>query len=319
MSALAPLIAISIVNWNTRSRTLGCLHAIEQLDYPHYRVIVVDNASVDDSVPAIRRRYPIVEIVCNPINVGFAAAHEQALGVARAWDAKAIWLINSDVEVDRRSLAMLVAAWQTHGEALYGGLPLKRSGDDAPEIDFPSKYLLTTAVPSAFVRDQRLGFNQEWRDRAPFRVGALVGSTFFVPLTIVHRHGWMDARWFLYCEEIDYCLRLRTVGVGSVLVPQSWVWHEGGGSHAASPKVADCVQYYRSRNEITLAALYVKRHVAYTIAAKKLLRGLWIMLHRPRRAVFVLLGVWHALSGQRGKTLAPERSLASENSRMNTR
>jgi GT2 family glycosyltransferase len=69
----------------------------------------------------------------------------------------------------------------------------------------------------------------------------------------------------MYCEELDYCLRLRAVGVNSYLVPRSQLWHVGGSARGRQG-VDDCLAYYRSRNEIALAKKHGGRWVALMIA-----------------------------------------------------
>jgi GT2 family glycosyltransferase len=120
----------------------------------------------------------------------------------------------------------------------------------------------------------------------------------------------MDRGWFLYCEEIDYCYRLRALGIRSVLVPRSQVLHLGGGSHRHLCGVKACIDYYHARNEIELARRYAGSLVWQCIALKKLLRALLSLVSGDRlRANMVFAAVNDARRRRLGKTFSPENFL----------
>lgn len=306
IAAAAPRIVASVLNWNTPELTLRCLDALLSTEEPGLRVVVVDNASRDDSVERVRAAHPALTLLCRPDNAGYALGHARALAEARSCGADALWLLNSDVEVEAGALRSLLDAWRDHGDAIYGGAPLRRRPDGTVELNFPQKYLDPRGVPRAMWRDRDIDYDTAWREAAPRPVGAVTGSCMLVPLALVERHGWMDPDWFMYCEEIDYCYRLRRAGVRSMLVPRARVWHDDGGSQRGHPRVADCIAYYRARNEILLARRYAGAGTFATTVAKKAARGVLECSQSPARGLRTLQGVRDALCGRRGKTLAPE-------------
>ncbi len=303
-----PLVVVSIVSWNTAELTIACVESVLALDYSNFRVAVIDNDSIDDSVRRVRERFPGVAVIALAENRGFADGHAAALSLARELGAAAIWLVNSDARVDVDALSKLVEAWQAHGDALYGGLPLRERGGETT-IDFPAKFLPPDARPRVWLRDTEIRFDEAWKSAPARKVGAVMGTTMLVPMRVMERHGWMDRRWFLYCEEIDYCYRLRTHGIESILVPQSRVWHLRGGSHRDKAAVEDCIAYYRARNEIALAQRHGAAHVAAIWAVKKAMLALRTLVPRPSRARMILAGVLDALRRTFGKRHAPERFL----------
>ncbi|WP_313920490.1 glycosyltransferase family 2 protein [Tahibacter sp.] len=305
--ALPPLVVVSVLNWNTPALTLRCLRALAACDYPVLRLVVVDNASEDDSVAQIRAAWPDITLLRATENRGFAEGHALALAQARTWNAAALWLLNSDAEPERGALQRLIDAWQAHGDAIYGGAPLCPTVEGRQQLNFPHKYLDAAGRPRPFRRDRRVIYDASWATAPPRRVGAVAGSCLLLPLRLIDTHGWLDPAWFLYCEEIDYCYRLRARGVACWLVPQARVWHAGGGSTTARG-VSDAIAYYHARNEIVLARRHTDRATAGLIALKKLLRALALAVLRPRRAAYVLRGLSDALRGRRGKVVAPERA-----------
>jgi len=298
-----PLVVASVVNWNTPACTLECLEALRRLAYPRLRTIVVDNGSRDDSVARLRARG--ADVIAAPGNEGFAAGHALAWHEARRCGADAIWLLNSDAIAEPDALAELVAAWQAHGDAVYGGLPLRADGA-ATRIDFPAGYLDPAASPRAWRRDRPLRLDAGWRACAPLRVGAACGASMLLPLALPARHGWLDASWFMYCEEIDYCLRLREAGVASWLVPRSRVWHARRGSQRGRAGVAALMGYYEARNEIRLARRHAGRATAVAIAAKKLARAAATAAFAPARAHWLLRGAVDGLRDRDGRPHAPD-------------
>lgn len=299
-----PLVVVSIVNWNTPSRTLACLDAVARLDYPRLRTIVVDNASRDDSATRLRAR--CADVIVAPRNAGFAAGHALAWQEARRCAADAIWLLNSDAVVEPDALAALMAARQAHGDAIFGGLPLRDDGGATTIIDLPEKYLDPAATPRPWRRDRVLRFDDAWRQRAPFRVGAVSGVSMLLPLAVAERHGWLDASWFMYCEEIDYCLRLREAGVASWLVPGARAWHARRGSQQGRAGVAGVMGYYEARNEIRLARRHAGRATAAIVAAKKCARALATATFAPARARWILRGGIDGIRGRDGRPHAPD-------------
>lgn len=304
-----PQVAISIVNWNTPEQTLACLRAVRAATYTNVRVVVVDNASRDDSIARIRAEHPEVTVLANPRNAGYAGGHALAWNAARDWQADALWLLNADASPEPEALAQLVAAWRRFGDAIYGGVVLRTRGDGAALFDFPNKFFDPLATPATWQRDCDVVFDADWAAREPLRVGAVSGAAFFVPLRVVERHGWMDTAWFMYCEEIDYCYRLRERGVACRLVPQAKIWHVGGGSALGRAGVADALQYYHARNEIVLARRHASRGTALRFALKKLLRGTATLPLQPRRARNIFAGVWHGLRGIGGPRVSPDKFL----------
>lgn len=302
-----PLVCVSIVNWNTPARTLECVAAVARSSWPHRHTIVVDNASRDDSVAQLRAHGADVIVAAD--NGGFAAGHALAWREAQRRGADAIWLLNSDAIVEEDALSQLVAAWRTHGDAIHGGLPLRRGDDDAVLIDVPEKFLDPAATPRPWRRDRVPRFDAHWHTRAPFRVGAVCGASMLLPLALVARHGWLDPSWFMYCEEIDYCLRLREAGVACWLVPGARAWHARRGSQQGRAAVADVMRYYETRNEIRLARRHAGRAVATVVAAKKFARALATAPFAPARARWLLRGGLDGVLGRRGRTHAPDDAL----------
>lgn len=308
-----PRVHISLLNWNGYPKTIRCLTSLYALDYPNYFITIVDNASIDGSVEKILEVFPDVEIIHATSNNGFAGGHELALKQSLADESVDLfWILNNDTVVRPDALTQLVEAYQQHGEALYSSTPLEPE-NDIYMVAFDEKYLTPHYKENLFVRSQPRQLDDLFPDRQPQIVSALPGSCIMLPLSVIHKHGYMDTDFFIYAEEIDYCFRMRSVGVPSIIVPTSIITHEGGGSHMHSPLLRDVFRYYRHRNEIIKARIYDGWFVFGVIAIKKLIRGLSqvagaVTEGRPAlfRASMTLRAFRDGVLNRRGKRFPPE-------------
>jgi GT2 family glycosyltransferase len=93
-------VFVIILNWNGYKDTLECLRSVDKIDYPKFETVVVDNASTDGSVEAIRKRFPHVTLLENGQNLGYAAGNNVGIRHALANGAGYILLLNNDTVVD---------------------------------------------------------------------------------------------------------------------------------------------------------------------------------------------------------------------------
>lgn len=319
MNKNRPKVIISVLNWNAAALTQDCLEAlriaIKQADaLATFRLVIVDNDSFDDSVQCLnawRKKHNNFDclLIENDHNAGFAGGHKLAYQKALEWQADAICLVNNDAIIQAEALCALLDAWADTGEAIFGGLPLREDSENGfkkVSVNFPSKYLSQNRTQAIFQRDQSIVFDLTWQQRAPFKVNAVVGSLLFLPMKLIEQNTWLDLAWFMYCEEIDYCWRLRARGVPSILVPQAQIKHAGGGSSENNARVGDVMFYYRTRNELGLCFRYQGFAYSFVMIGKKIMRAGWTCCYRPQRAWLIFRGVLDAVTGKFGKVIAPE-------------
>ncbi|MDQ2925175.1 MAG: glycosyltransferase, partial [Acidobacteriota bacterium] len=106
----APPVTCVVLNWNGWRETIPCLHSLAAQDYPALRVLVVDNASTDDSVQRIRESFPALELLESPVNGGFASGCNLGTLVALERGAAFVWLLNNDTVAPPDTATKLVAA-----------------------------------------------------------------------------------------------------------------------------------------------------------------------------------------------------------------
>ncbi len=221
-SAAPPSVAIIVLTWNGRDLTLDCLRSLEAVTTPNVRRIVVDNASTDGTVEAIRARYgERVDVLVNTANLGFAGGNNA--GIRRALDdgARFVLLLNNDTTVAPDFVDHLL-------------LPMNEPnaiGVTAPKIYFaePSTRIWYAGGEISLWKGtaRHLGIREIDRgqhDRAR-DVGYASGCAFLARREVFERVGFLDESYRAYFEDADWCMRAARAGFRIRYTPEARVWH----------------------------------------------------------------------------------------------
>jgi len=244
-----PHVAIVVLNWNGREDTLACLASLDQLDYPAYSVIVVDNASSDGTVAAIRSGYPQVKLIEARDNLGYVGGNNAGLEYAKANHSDYTLLLNNDTEVAPDFLWPLVeAAEADQGVGVVG-----------PTIYYFDRPEIIWSAGGAINWDrgntQMIGLDQE--DQGQLGevirpVDFLTGCALLIKMAVVDRVGLLDPRFFAYYEEAEWCVRISRAGYKIQHVPNSKIWHKISPDDRENSPI---VHYYMTRNRLLFLKL----------------------------------------------------------------
>lgn len=226
-------LSIVIVNWNTEALLRDCLQSVLlRLGSLAAEVIVVDNASSDNSVAMLRAEFPAVKLIKTGWNLGFAGGNNVALQVARG---RYVMLLNTDTLVNGDVLPRAVAWMDKHpAVGVMGPRVLNADGTVQPSTSaFPSLKHLTMQT-LGLTRIHRLdSYRMTGQDRTTeARVEVISGAAMFVRRAAMDEVGLLDEAFFFYGEETDWCFRFARAGWGLHFVPIPSVTHFGGGSVA---------------------------------------------------------------------------------------
>ncbi len=211
------LIYIILLSYNGETWLKNCIESLLISNYSNFRILMIDNASSDDSVALVKKCFPKVEILVNIENRGFAAGMNLGIKHALSSGADYVFLINQDTKVDVTCLRELV-------NVAYCD---KRIGVLVP-VQF--KYG-TTRLHAVFARwlKLNLGFDGDHlngTDVKPFyEVKHASGAAMLVNLTAMKTVGLLDPIYFSYFEESDLCRRMRLHGFKIGLCPRAIFWH----------------------------------------------------------------------------------------------
>ena len=223
-----PEVSVIIVSYNTRDMTLRCLQTLsDHSSAVDFETIVVDNASRDGSVEAIRAQFPAVKIIASEENLGFGRANNRAMEKA---GAPFFLLLNSDAFVHDGALQTLIEYSMSQPcVGVIGPRLLNRDGSvQKSAYAFPSPWRAwqENLGLSHLVRNEE----SKTEKRAPW----LIGACLLVRREVWQQVGGFDERFFMYQEETDWQKRIRAAGWEIALEPKSVVTHWGGASDSAN-------------------------------------------------------------------------------------
>jgi GT2 family glycosyltransferase len=218
-SETAPLVVCVLVNWNGWRDTVPCLHSLAAQQYPALKVLVVDNASTDDSLEQIRVAAPDVELLRSPINGGFSAGCNIGIRVALERGAAFVWLLNNDTLAPPDTLSKLVASASDARTGMVGSVLYYAHN--------PSQVQAWGGGSVA----RWIGFGSHYYEPA-----AMGSNSFLTFASVLLRRelfeevGLMDEGFFMYFEDADLCFRARDAGWQLVVAAGTAVLHKEGGS-----------------------------------------------------------------------------------------
>jgi hypothetical protein len=241
-------IAIVILNWNGAKMLRQYLPTVLRYSRDEATVYVADNASRDDSLALLRTEFPEVKLIVLEKNWGFAEGYNKAL---KQVEAEYYLLLNSDIEVTHHWLTPLVEYMDVHPE-VAACQPKLLSIFDRDSFEYAGAsggYLDRYGYP--FCRGRI--FETVEQDNGQYNTVADVLWATGAALMIRSRDYWsvggLDGRFFAHNEEIDLCWRLRICGRRVCCLPDSQVYHVGGGT---LPKSNPMKTFLNFRNNLTM-------------------------------------------------------------------
>ena len=286
-----PKIAVVILNWNSSEDTLECLESLRQIAYSNYSIIIVDNASSDDSLKRIRkycrgeievkssffkysrRNKPVetieytkeesektelnfrdITLIKNDKNYGFAEGNNIGIRYGlNDLDLDYILLLNNDTVVDHNFLGELIKISESNPHI----------GFVSPKIyyyDFNNKQNVINFAGGSINmfkgQSQSIGVNEvdngQYDQIKTVEYGE--GSCLLIKREVLEKIGLFDTKYFAYWEEADLCTRGNKAGYRSVYVPKAKIWHKVSASTDDPTKL-----YYYTRNKFWFMHKYANR------------------------------------------------------------
>ncbi len=251
-------LSVVIINWNTKELLLNCIRSIKDTTHKiSYEIIVVDNGSHDGSQLAIKEQFPEVRLIENNQNLGFARANNIGISTSRG---RYVCLVNSDVLVMDMCMDSMFEYLESNPSIavlgprlLNSDLTLQPSCKQLPTIW--NNLCMALGLSSLFKRIRF--FNGEhlsyFDHRKIMQMQALSGAFLMVRKLAIEKVGLLDEDFFIYGEEIDWCVRFRNRGYKIVFYPNAQAIHFGAGSSSKEP-----MRFYK---ELIISKLkFYKKH-----------------------------------------------------------
>lgn len=235
-----PLVSIITINFRDASVTCALLDSLVQHDYRNIEVIVVDNGSLEDKTEQFQEHYPTVKVVVSKENRGFAGGNN--LGI-RAATGDYLFFVNNDTEFEDGLIQNCLDAFTSPD---IGVIAPKIRYFNYPDI---IQYAGFTEVNPLTARNQTIGKNEkdtgqyEERREVPYAHGAAM----MLKREVVEKAGEMPDLYFLYYEELDWCVQIRKAGYKIMYEPSAVILHKESMSVG---KMSTLKTFYLTRNRI---------------------------------------------------------------------
>lgn len=247
-------VSIILVNYNGKEYNAKCIDSIlksrDNYDGQIIRkqIIIVDNASSDNSVAVLKEKYYMegqesarIEFILLEQNFGFAAANNRGIERAEQWGADYVLLLNNDTEIEPEMIQCLLECADRHPQSVIS--PKIYYSDDRRRI-----WSAGGSLSRVIKKIRHDGLNQI--DKGQFekerKIEFATGCCLLIPRTVLALAGNLDERFFLYYEDVEYSLRLQKLNVSIYYCPKAQMYHKVGASSKGT-KSSLC-DYYISRN-----------------------------------------------------------------------
>ncbi len=292
-------VTIVIVNWNGKKDTIECLTSLSKLSAVicQLSAIVVDNGSTDDSVQAVRKKFPQAHVIEVGRNLGFAGGNN--VGIRRALErgAEFVWLLNNDTIVDKNAVSALVDACKDPCVGIAGskiyfapGSEFHKERYQKPEqgkvlwyagglIDWQNMYASHRGVNEV---------DKGQYDKTEETL-FVTGCSMMVKKEVFEKIGLLDEKFFAYLEDLDFCLRAKQEGYTLLYEPKSKLWHKNAGSSGVGSGLH---QYYMTRNRFLVGMRYASLRTKFALT-REAMRFVFVGPSIYRKAVIdAMIGKW---------------------------
>ena len=229
-------VSVIITSFDTRKLTLDAINSIlTEGSNLSKEIITIDNASSDGSVISLTQLSDKgkIKLIKNTTNLGFAKANNQGLKIAKG---KYLFLLNSDTVVKKGVLKRLIVfAERTKSTGVVAPRLINPDGSiQASCFRLPT---LTKAVRQYWLGEASLLDKYYPRSSNPSEVESVVMAAFLITSEAYKKVGFLDERYFMYFEDLDYCRRVRNAGLKIYYLPEVEVIHYHGASSKTEKKV----------------------------------------------------------------------------------
>ena len=294
-------LSVIIVTYNSAPLLRSCLDSLRaQTLAGDFEIILVDNASRDESAAIIRAEYPEVQLIASDVNLGFGNANNKALSIAQG---RYLVLLNPDAELPADTLECALRHMEKNADAGMGGGLLKGTqGEWQPSARlFPSLLndgLTLSGLANRYPNSRFFGrFDRSWADPLiATAVDWVPGAFAILRRSLVEQITLFDPRFFLYYEEVDLCRRIHQAGFKVYYWPDLVITHVGG----ASSETVDELAFSSSGKQLTL----------WRMRSQLLYYRKWHGLFYSW-LVKALEQAWHGLRAWRNGMRAPDKAAES--------
>lgn len=245
-SNLAGKVGLVILNWNGKADTLECLKTVGDV-----QVVVVDNASTDGSAEAISSTFPSVKVISNKENLGFADGNNVGISYLLSKGVSAVLILNNDTLLNPNTVSEL-------SKTLFSD---ERIGIVGPKIYFKKDggeviWFAGGKIDWKNIYGYHIGVDE--KDTGQYEkieeVDFITGCCLMVRSEVFKKAGMFDGKYYLYYEDVDFCMRAKMGGFKVLYVPNAKIFHNNAASSGGPGSTLH--QYYQTRNRYLFGFRY---------------------------------------------------------------
>ena len=275
-------LAIIILNWNGEKFLSQFLPILIQFTPSYSEIIIVDNASTDNSISFLKTHFPLIRIIQNNENGGFSKGYNDAL---RQIEAEYYCLLNSDVEVTKNWVEPIITLLDNNQDIAVVQ-PKLLSYNDKTKFEYAGAcggFIDYLGYPFCRGRVFEYIEKDDGQYDDAIELFWATGAALFVRSKVYHELNGLDEDFFAHMEEIDFCWRVKNRGYKIMVEPKSVIYHVGGGT---LPKNSAKKTYLNFRNNMFL--------LLKNLPKNKLLPVFFIRFHLDQIAAlfFLFQGHW---------------------------
>ena len=261
-------VAVILVNWNSFEVTNDCINSLKKTSYPFFSTVVVDNGSIDGSADQLQALHPDIILIRSATNIGFTGGNNLGFQYSLEKDFTYSMMLNNDTFVEPDFLTHLVKFMNEHPSV----------GAVQPCIHF--NHNREVLWNGGSYHNKWLGyFYTSGFNRLPGpkyqkikNVDWITGCAFFTRNSILQQTGLLAENMFIYSEDVDLSLRIRSLGYQLMYHPASVIYHIAGMSNKSKTKgkegfVNPIVHYLNQRNRLWVLKKYTPWYCAPTALA----------------------------------------------------
>lgn len=284
-----PSVSVVVLNYNGKYFLNRCISSVKNQTHPPSEIIVVDNASTDGSDEAIKKSFPEIKLIKNKKNLGFARGNNMGIAAAKG---DYVFLLNNDAETDPRCIEEMLKIIEKEEKIVCV----------APKMLFFFSRRFIDNVGSLITK-HCMGVNKGVGqldigqfDASEQTFGASFGATLIKKWAFSNEHvGKLDESYFMYYEDIDWCLRANILGYKCYTAPKAVVYH----IHSASTKEKSFSKkvFYLQRNWARTAIKNLETKRAIKAFIVEMIRQAYYCLVKREFITARILAVLQALLG----------------------
>ena len=215
-------VKILILNWNGRDILLDCLESVSKINYDNFEIIVIDNASSDDSIKQIHFNYPEVKVIALNKNYGYSGGYNKAFELLGYPKDEFYMLLNNDTIVDKDILNNFLVT--------YDSLDSKKYILGAKIYYMDNKKTIWYSGGKVNLKRgviKHIGISEDNNLSGSYmNTGYITGCCLFTHNSNFKRLNGFDQSFTMYCEDVDLSIRASKLGIQCIYVPSAILWHK---------------------------------------------------------------------------------------------